>query len=103
VLEVELGVEPKVNLTQQRNRKRYKGNPRVHLSFILDYIAFLYWDLEHIVLIVLRIQTLENKSLVKDLTHLVPSLVLGMKYSTHTIIKHSQVPSSFQESSRSYS
>jgi hypothetical protein len=57
----------RVNLTQQRNRKRYKGKPRAHLSFILDYYAFFYWALEHTVLRVLRIQTLENNSVVKDL------------------------------------
>jgi hypothetical protein len=48
---------------------------------------------------VLRLQTLENNSVVKDSTHLVPSLVLGMKYSTHTILHSSQVPSSIQEGS----
>jgi hypothetical protein len=47
---------------------------------------FGYWALEHTVLRVLRIQTLENNSVVKDSTQLVPSLVSGMKYSTHTIL-----------------
>jgi hypothetical protein len=52
--------------------------------------------LEHTVLRVLILQTLENNSVVKDSTQLVPSLVSGMKYSTHTIL-HS---SSIQEDSR---
>jgi hypothetical protein len=40
-LEVELGVEPRVNLTQQRNRKRYKGKPRAHLSLHLGLLCIL--------------------------------------------------------------
>jgi hypothetical protein len=76
----------RVNLTQQKIRRRYKGKLRTHLSLILDYYAFGYWALEHTVLRVLRIQTLENNLMVKDSTHLVPSLVSGMKYSTHTIL-----------------
>jgi hypothetical protein len=52
--------------------------------------------LEHTVLRVLILQTLENNSVVKDSTHLVPSLVSGIKYSTHTIL-HS---SSIQEDNR---
>jgi hypothetical protein len=92
----------RVNLTQQKNRRSYKEKPRAHLSLILDYYAFFYWALEHTVLRVLRIQTLENNSVVKDSTHLVPSLVSGMQYSTHTNLQHSQVPSSIEESDRSY-
>jgi hypothetical protein len=49
--------------------------------------------LEHTVLRVLILQTLVNNLVVKDSTHLVPSLVSGMKYSTHTILQ----PSSIQE------
>jgi hypothetical protein len=87
-----------VKLTQQETKKKYKGKARAHLSFILDIWYLLVDALEHTVLRVLRLQTLENNSVVKDSTHLVPSLVSGMKYSTHTIL-HS---SSIQEDSRAY-
>jgi hypothetical protein len=59
----------------------------------LDIWYLLVDALEHTVLRVLILQTLENNSVVKDSTHLVPSLVSGMKYSTHTILH----PSSIQE------
>jgi hypothetical protein len=60
----------------------------VHLSLILDYYYFCIWALEHKdVLRVLRLQTLEINSMVKDPTYLDPSLVSGVKYSSHTILQ----------------
>ena len=59
----------------------------MHLLFILDFGILLVDALEHTVLRVLILQTLVNNSVVKDSTHLVPSLVSGMKYSTHTILQ----------------
>jgi hypothetical protein len=47
----------------------------------------LFGALEHIVLRVLILQTLVNNSVVKYSTHLVPSLVSGMKYSTHHLFR----------------
>jgi hypothetical protein len=86
-----------VNLTQQGNKKRsIKRRLGSTSHFILDIWYLLVDALEHTVLRVLILQTLENNSVVKDSTHLVPGLVSGMKYSTHTIL-HS---SSIQEDSR---
>jgi len=82
-----------VNLTQQENRKKYKEKARAHLSNHLGYLILLVDALEHTVLRVFILQTLVNNSVVKDSTHLVPSLVSGMKYSTNTILQ----PSSIQE------
>jgi hypothetical protein len=59
----------------------------VHLLFILDFGILLVDAIEHTVLRVLILQTLVSSSMVKDSTHLTPSLVSGMKYSTHTILQ----------------
>jgi hypothetical protein len=63
----------------------------VHLSFILNFGYLLVDALEHTVLRVLILQTLVNNSVVKDSTHLVPSLASGMTYSTHTILHPSYI------------
>jgi hypothetical protein len=68
----------------------------VHLSFILDFDILLVDALEHTVLRVLILQTLVSSSLVKDSTHLAPSLVLGMKYSIHTILQLSCIQEDYQ-------
>ena len=57
----------------------------------MDFGILLVDALEHTVLRVLILQTLENNSVVKDSTHLVLSLVSGMKYSTHTILHSSSI------------
>jgi hypothetical protein len=71
--------------------EKYKEKARAHLSFILDFGYFLVDALEHTILRVLILQTLVNNSVVKYSTHLVPSLVSGMKYSTHTILHLSAI------------
>ena len=71
--------------------EKYKEKPRAYLLFILDFGILLVDSLEHTVLRVLTLQTLVSSSVVKDSTHLAPSLVSGMKYSTHTILQLSSI------------
>jgi hypothetical protein len=73
--------------------EKYKEESGAHLLFILHFGYLLVDALEHTVLRVLILQTLVSNSVVKDSTHLAPSLVSGMKYSTHTILS----PSFIQE------
>jgi hypothetical protein len=71
--------------------EKYKEKARAYLSFILYFDIFLVDALEHTILRVLILQTLVSSSVVKDSTHIVPSLVSGMKYSTHTILHLSSI------------
>jgi hypothetical protein len=98
-MELKLGLTLGVKLTQQENRKKYKEKARAHFLGILDFGICL--------LLLLSIQ-FEGFAVTKPCeqlsgeipTHLVPSLVLGMKYSTHTILHSSQIHLSTHERSR---
>ena len=65
--------------------KEKEGSSLTHSGLLI----LLHWALEHKnVLRVLRLQTLEINSVVKDPTYLDPSLVTEVKYSSLTIIHH---------------